>query len=104
MRTAMHINAPRDTRYTEWQQLGNAVIVQAVKDYRRARKRYSRAVRRLNSEQPLPVEDMRRQRSRRDCAAAEMRRIEQFFLSDWFTVLSRADGQALLETLRKEVA
>jgi hypothetical protein len=52
--------------------LANAIILQAVKDYR------------LCS---------------RSAPAGE---IERFFLSDWFEVLTRLDGQVLLSKLRKE--
>lgn len=55
--------------YTE---LANAIIIQAVKDYRRA-----------SSPQ------MRRE-------------IKRFFLSDWFMVLSNVDGKRILKRLEQE--
>ena len=55
-----------------YERLANAIILQAVKDYR------------LCS---------------RSAPAGE---IELFFLSDWFEVLTRLDGQVLLSKLRKE--
>ncbi len=55
--------------YTE---LANAIIIQAVKDYRRA-------------------------------STPQMRReIKRFFLSDWFMVLTDADGKQILERLEQE--
>lgn len=55
--------------YTE---LANAIIIQAVKDYRRA-------------------------------SSPQMRReIKRFFLSDWFMVLTDADGKRILEKLEQE--
>lgn len=55
-----------------YERLANAIILQAVKDYRLC--------------------------SRSDPAGE----IERFFLSDWFEVLTRLDGQVLLSKLRKE--
>ena len=55
-----------------WDDLAQAVILQAVKDYRRVR------------------------------GTAAAKELEQFFLSEWFCVLTRLDGAALLERLRKE--
>lgn len=55
-----------------YERLANAIILQAVKDYR------------LCS---------------RSAPAGE---IVLFFLSDWFEVLTRLDGQVLLSKLRKE--
>ena len=57
------------------QLLANAIILKAVNDYRAALKQYDR---RTQAE------------------------IERFFLSDWFTVLTKLDGEMLIEKLRKE--
>lgn len=55
--------------YTE---LANAIIIQAVKDYRRA-------------------------------ISPQVRRgIKRFFLSDWFMILSDADGKRILKRLEQE--
>ena len=58
--------------YENYQRLAEAIIVQAVKDYRRSRNHQSQ-----NS-------------------------IESFFRSDWFATLSRLDGEILINKLRKE--
>ena len=55
-----------------YERLANAIILQAVKDYRLC--------------------------SRSESAGE----IERSFLSDWFEVLTRLDGQVLLSKLRKE--
>lgn len=55
-----------------YERLANAIILQAVKDYRHCSSK-----------------------------SAEMM-IEKFFLSDWFGVLTNLDGSVLLEKLRKE--
>ena len=63
--------------------LANAIILQAVKDYRKAQRTlslypYNRA------------------------AQYESRSIEQFFRSGWFGVLSKVDPEYLIKKLRKE--
>lgn len=67
------------------QNLCNAIVMQAAKDYRanvgRLRKR--------------PEDSM---------ARADIRELKQFFCSSWFTVLSDADGNYILQRLRKEAA
>ena len=55
-----------------WQELANAVVLQAVEDYRMW-------------EDPRGREE-----------------IEDFFRSDWFKVLTRLDPEALIAELRKE--
>ncbi len=55
-----------------FENLANAVILQAVKDYR-------------NLDTPSVIAE-----------------IEQFFRSEWFGVLSGADGEWIIQQLRKE--
>lgn len=64
--------------------LGNAIVLQAVEDYREARKAFA------------------------DCpkdygAKSMMLECESFFLSERFCIFTNIDGEALLEKLRKEV-
>lgn len=66
-----------------YRELANAVIVQAAADYRTALRQLKR-----NPTYKKAI------RMRRDC--------ERFFRSDWFQLLSRADGQALMQILKKE--
>lgn len=63
--------------------LANAIIIQASKDYRNARKKLKKN--RKNEEAKLMVEDL-----------------ERFFRSDYFAALSDLDGQALLTKLEEE--
>ena len=63
--------------------LANAIILQAVKDYRKA----------LHTLSHYP-----NNRS----AQYERRRIEQFFRSGWFGVLTKVDPDLLITNLRKE--
>ena len=64
--------------------LANAIILQAVKDYRKALRTFS-----MNPNN----------RS----AQYERRRIEQFFRSSWFGVLTSIDPEMLIAKLKTEV-
>jgi len=67
-----------------WEDLANGIIIQAVKDYRNAR---------------------RRVRTKRDQkgARATIREVERFLRSRWYAQLTDLDGEILLERLQKEV-
>lgn len=64
-----------------YERLANAVIIQAVKDYRRA----YRKCRNGGS----------------SMAMAEVRALERFFCSEWFAELTDADGRALLRKIKE---
>ena len=64
-----------------FEDLANAIILQAVKDYRSALK-YSK-----NTQYP----------------SATVRSIEKFFHSTWFSILSDIDPDYLISKLKKEV-
>ena len=66
-----------------WENLANAIILQAVKDYREARKKLKK--RPKNEDAKLMVSDC-----------------EAFFRSEWFMALTRIDGEQLLKKLREE--
>ena len=68
-----------------WQDLANAIILRAVADYRRAHDRN-----RMRPEQPETLH--------------EIRNIEQFFCSEWFSVLCTLDGRKILRKLKKQIA
>ena len=63
--------------------LSNAIIVQAVKDYREARRR------------------LRRRPDDKEAKASE-RELTRFFCSDYFSVLTRLDGPSMLQRLKEE--
>ena len=67
-----------------WEDLANAVILQAAEDYR--------YVCRVLKKRP----ELRVQRSRRED-------LEKFFGSRWFRMLSAVNGPELMETIRREV-
>ena len=68
---------------TNYENLANAIILQAVKDYRMA----------LKSLKANP---------RNRTAMADKDEIERFFRSDWFSVLTRVDGEMLIRSLQME--
>lgn len=68
-----------------YEELGKAVVLQAVDDYRDAVKKLSHG--------------------RKNTAAEQMKKeCERFFKSEYFNVFTQLDGNALLSQLEKEVA
>jgi len=66
-----------------YENLANAIILQAVKDYREARRKLKK--RKKNEEAKLMAEGC-----------------ESFFRSDWFKALTSIDGEMLLKKLQEE--
>ena len=66
-----------------WENLANAIILQAVKDYREARKKHKK--RPKNEDAKLMIADC-----------------EAFFRSDWFKALTELDDEMLLRKLQEE--
>lgn len=69
-----------------WQKLANAIVEQAVKDYRMEQAR------------------VKANPQNADQAKAEVGKLERFFCSDWFEVLTDVDGRLILSRLKKEAA
>lgn len=69
----------------DYERLANAIIRQAVKDWKAAVRTLKR----------LPRSDKAKQ-MREDC--------ESFFLSDWFTALTDVDGAVVLQKLKEEAS
>ena len=67
-----------------YEALGNAVVLQAVKDYRNAVHKLSRGKKNTIAES-----------TKQEC--------ERFFKSPYFNVFTQLDGKALLSQLEKEV-
>lgn len=67
-----------------YEKLANAIIIQAAKDYRMAKRK------------------LRRKPGNKD-AKAEAESIERFFRSDWFRALTEVDGEMLIRKLNEEV-
>ena len=67
-----------------YENLANAVVVQAAEDYRRALKALKRCARNKD-------------------ALALKEECERFFQSGWFSILTAVDGEWLMRKLREEV-
>jgi len=67
-----------------YENLANAIVLQAVKDYRKALK-------------TLQMNPMSRS------ANADKNTLERFFLSEWYRLLTHIDGEMLIEKLNQEV-
>ena len=70
---------------TPYENLANAIIIQACKDYRKAYKRYLRRFRSTDKPDDELVE------------------LENFFRSDWYNTLTSVDGEYIMARIRKEV-
>ncbi len=68
-----------------WQDLADAIILQAVSDFRKTQK-------------------LLKQKSDNKEQLLELHRLERFFRSNWFKALTTLDGSQLLTDLRKEAA
>ena len=67
-----------------WENLANAIIVQAADDYRWARKKLK--------EDPYCLKAIRM-----------IKEVEPFFTSDWFRALTDVDGEMILSRLKEEI-
>lgn len=76
-------NNPFADEARAWENLAEAIVVAACKDYRKA---YRRHLVRPNDETATTLNYMRR-----------------FFRSDWFNVLTSLDGEVILARLEDEV-
>lgn len=66
-----------------YENLANAIILQAVKDYRKALRKLNRNSQ--NKDAKRTVSD-----------------VERFFRSDWYKALTSVDGELLIKKLREE--
>jgi hypothetical protein len=71
---------------TGCEELANAIILQACKDYKSAYRRYLRRYRQPDRLDP------------------ELAELERFFRSDWYKTLTSVDGEYLMKRMREEVA
>ena len=67
-----------------YERLSNAIVLQAVKDYRNALKRLKK-------------------HSRNDAALTTKQEVERFFRSDWYASLTTVDPEMLIRKLSEEV-
>lgn len=86
MNEKLRIQKPEAAALSPWQKLANAIVEQAVKDFRIAQAR------------------VKANPQNADHAKAEVSQLEHFFRSQWFEVLTNVDGNLVLSRLRKEAA
>lgn len=72
-----------ENRDRPWEDLAEAIIVRACKDYRKAYRRY-----------------LKRQNKETEAEVAYQRK---FFRSQWFGVLTSANGEVILQKLEEEI-
>ena len=68
-----------------WENLATSIVMQAVEDYRRV----------IRGKRIL---EQGKEHNRKKI----IEEIEEFFLSDWFYILTNVDGQTILKRLRRE--
>lgn len=78
-----------------WQALGNAVIVQACKDYRRAK--------RIFKHKPKRYFLADKEQSNYEIAAKMLEQVKAFFKSDYYKLLTSVDADYLLARLNAEL-
>ena len=85
-----------------YENLANAIILQAVKDYRQALRYLKRHPHTQDLDSAEAMHDMRKRALRSMIIRKENERdeIEQFFRSDWFEVISNLNGEALQSKVR----
>lgn len=77
--------ASKNLAENPYEKLANAIVLQAVSDYRVALKK------------------VKKNPKNRD-AIDETLQIEKFFRSEWYQVLTSVDGEYLIDRLREEVS
>lgn len=84
----------------QYQELANAIVETAVKDYRRLARGYHRTIKLRKRARKKETREslLFKQRTIR----RKLTEIERFFTSNWFSELTEIDGNMVLERLRKE--
>jgi len=77
--------ASKDLAENPYEKLANAIVLQAVSDYRAALKK------------------VKKNSNNRDAIDGALQ-IEKFFRSEWYQTLTSLEGEYLIEKLRKEIS
>ena len=85
-----------------WQALANAVVIQAVNDYRSFTKMLRRLRRKVAKESALSDDERAYLRIRIDYNSYQLREVRAFFRSEDFSLYSEANGPMLLRRLERE--
>ena len=79
------VKIKEEVHYDPYEELGNAIVIQACNDYKKA---YKQSLRRSGIVGETDE---------------ELAELEEFFRSDWYKQLTEVDGEYLMERLRNEV-
>lgn len=79
------VNVKEEANYDPYEELANAIVIQACNDYKKA---YKQSLRRNGG-----MVDFN----------PELEELEEFFHSDWYKQLTEVDGEYLMERLKDEV-
>lgn len=79
------VTIKEDVSYDPYEELGNAIVIQACHDYKKA---YKQSLRRSGIVGK---------------ADEELAELEEFFRSDWYKQLTEVDGEYLMERIRNDV-
>ena len=85
-----------------WQALANAVVIQAVNDYRSFTRMLRRLQRKAAKAGTLSDDERAYLRIRIDYYSYQLREVRAFFCSEHFALYSEADGPMLLRRLERE--
>ncbi|MFR6027755.1 MAG: hypothetical protein ACLUMK_14855 [Christensenellales bacterium] len=85
-----------------WQALADAIIIQAVKDYRNRTRMIRRIRGRLKRARKMTLSELTFQAQRLQRYEEEQVAARGFFCSRWFGTLSDLDGYDLMDRLQKE--
>ena len=85
-----------------WQALADAIIIQAVKDYRNRARMIRRIRRHLKKARKMTPSEATYQAQRLQWYEEEQAAMCGFFCSRWFGTLSDLDGYDLMDRLQKE--
>ena len=79
------VTIKEDVSYDPYEELANAIVIQACNDYKKA---YKQSLRRSGIVGEVDE---------------ELAELEAFFRSDWYKQLTEVDGEMLMERLKNEV-
>ena len=85
-----------------WQALANAVVIQAVNDYRNFTRMLRRLQRKVAKAGAMSDDERVYLRVRIDYYSYQLREVRSFFRSEDFALYSEADGPMLLRRLERE--
>lgn len=86
-----------------YEALGNAIVIQAVKDYKSAANKIKRLRTKAHATRKVHCCKRKWNETRRYVLFREMRSIEEFILSDWYALLTDVLPKPVVKQLRREV-